>query len=71
MQQAAIVLREVLGFSNQESGPSLPVIQGAAPWTARPEAMRTKHFVGGVSSPLHNLLFNRIRRIESSGASSP
>lgn len=119
MQQAAIVLREVFGFSNQEAadildvtepvlrhhlsagrkhmeeafeglcalvnkkgvchqcsgfrqataepkrGPSLPVLQGSDPWAARLEAVRAKHFEGGVSEPLHTLLFNRIRRLES------
>lgn len=120
--QAALVLREIAGFSNQEAadivgvsesvlrhhlaaarrsmedtyeglcalvsksgichqcagfraattearrGPALPVLDQAPDrWAARLDAARQRHFAGGVSQSLHDLLFARIRRIESSG----
>ena len=118
-QQAAIILREVVGFNNREAaqilglsepqlrhrlasgrqamqdtyeglcalvgkqgichqcagfrnatararrGPSLPVLQDAPdPWAERIRAVRHKEFVGGVSQSLHDLIFERIRRLE-------
>lgn len=118
-QQAAIVLREILGFSNQEAadtlgvsesvlrhhlsagrrsmeetyeglcalvnkrgicrqcagfrnntpgprrGPQLPVLENAAsPWQARLDVVRGTHFADGVATSLHELIFERIRKLE-------
>ena len=120
-QQAALMLREVLGFTNQEAadilGISEPVLrhqlsagrrsmektyeglcalvnkqgicwqcsgfrkatpegrrgpepaalgQGDEAWKRRLHVVREHHFVDGVSSSLHDLVFYRIRRLERS-----
>lgn len=45
-------------------GPSLPVLDGPDPWAARTAAARSRHFLDGQSVTLHDLLFDRIRRLE-------
>lgn len=46
-------------------GPSLPVLNNSENlWDTRLELVRERHFEDGASTSLHNLLFERIRRLE-------
>lgn len=53
-------------------GPSLPVLDDRGDqWPARLAVVRSTHFHGGKSAPLHDVLFALIKELESAAKPTP
>jgi len=54
-------------MSDGKKGPALPVLDDRTEaWPRRLAVVRDSHFAGGVSTPLHDVLFQLIKNLESS-----